>query len=328
MAMSIDELKRLINLSENKKRLNVGESIAGGITAAFQSLAGQKPYTPQEFYESIHGKDTLSDFIIKEKIKNALEMDKQKQALIDAGIIQDPSIQDKNIGTPIDLSSPIIQNQGGSEVIPQQIPKPKVKGFKLGGINYEVPETPEEREQKLLFEEEKKRRGVRATETEKLNIKRKELNKTLEEFFLVDDMIDRAEGGFLPTTIAGLKTTARQYGQKGPKGFAARAHNALVKRLRVQLVRAAGDVGNLNIVEQQAAELLIPVKWDAKGTADLKRAFLRSVTEAINDGQESKVKMLINKWMETKEYQEEIDKENDVSKMSDEEIAERLKQLS
>ncbi|MBM3701733.1 MAG: hypothetical protein FJW63_01870 [Actinobacteria bacterium] len=135
------------------------------------------------------------------------------------------------------------------------------------------------------------------------DVKKQQLAKDLDSFFSVDDLIDRAEGGFWETRKAGLSSKIRALSQEGIKGYAARTHDAVTKRLRVQLVRAAGDVGNINIVEQQAAEQMVPGFFDSKGSAEIKRAFLKEVTKAINSNDANGVRVVIQKFMETEAYQ-------------------------
>jgi len=86
----------------------------------------------------------------------------------------------------------------------------------------------------------------------------------------------------------------KETGLPDVKGTAARVHDAVVKRLRVQLVRAAGDVGNINIVEQQAAEKLIPGFYDSASAAMTKRAYLQDIAKAINDNSPSEVKRVLD----------------------------------
>src|SRR3990167_839148 len=132
-------------------------------------------------------------------------------------------------------------------------------------------------------------------EEQKLNLKRRILAKDLEIFSSIDKAIPRGEG--FGRFVEGGKSAYEGFSRQTPRGQAVGAYDASKKRLRVQLVRAAGDVGNINIVEQQAAEKLIPEIWDDEKTAEIKRAYLRDITQEINSNSGSEVKGLINKFM-------------------------------
>jgi hypothetical protein len=138
------------------------------------------------------------------------------------------------------------------------------------------------------------------------NLNRQELSKELNDFFLVDDQLPRTDEGFVGRTMQGIQSTAAGMDQSTAQGFAIATHDALKKRLRVRLVRAAGDVGNINIVEQSAAEQIIPGKWDAAGTAKLKRAFLKKASEALTTKEgpelESEIKNILNDFAKTKAF--------------------------
>ena len=135
------------------------------------------------------------------------------------------------------------------------------------------------------------------------DVKKEQLKRDLDSFFAVDSKIQRAAGGFIPTRAAGIKSRYKAIaqpvdpatGKVSQEAMAARTHDAAVKRLRVQLVRAAGDVGNINITEQEAAEKLIPGFYDADETANLKKAYLREISKAIDSGDPNEVKKVLDK---------------------------------
>lgn len=147
------------------------------------------------------------------------------------------------------------------------------------------------------------------------NLNRAELSKELNDFFLVDDQIKRTDEGFVGRIMQGVGSTAAGLDQSTAEGFSIATHDALKKRLRVRLVRAAGDVGNINIVEQTAAEQIIPGKWDSKGTAKLKRAFLKKASEALSSKEgpelESEIKTILNDFAKTKAFEGPQGKEAD-----------------
>jgi len=134
-----------------------------------------------------------------------------------------------------------------------------------------------------------------------INLKRKQLSKELGNFFVIDDEIERGVG-FIGRMKAGLSTKFASLDQSTLKGFSAAAHEGAVKRLRVMLVRAAGDVGNISRVEQEAAEQIVPSFFDAEGTAKIKRAFLKeasSIVQRDDQDMETDLKKLINKFSKT-----------------------------
>ena len=143
----------------------------------------------------------------------------------------------------------------------------------------------------------------RQTKIMEFDVKKEQLKKDLNSFFAIDKQIDRAKGGFWATRGAGLQSQYRAVaqpinpvtGQPDIKGTAARVHDAARKRLRVQLVRAAGDVGNINIVEQEAAEKLIPAFYDSQSSAELKNAYLQEISNAIDSNNPSAVKEVLSK---------------------------------
>jgi hypothetical protein len=170
-----------------------------------------------------------------------------------------------------------------------------------GGVSIDVPSLVLE-EKKAKLEVETAAKKTTATKTAERDLAKKELNKEIEDFFLVDNLVPRTDGGFLDRIIQGSTNVATGMNQSSSEGFALATHDGIRKRLRVRLVRAAGDVGNINIVEQQAAEQIIPTKWDSKGTAELKKAYLREATKALNDNNPSEVKKILARFAETEAF--------------------------
>jgi hypothetical protein len=140
-----------------------------------------------------------------------------------------------------------------------------------------------------------------------LDVKRKTYTKDLESFFAVDDVLQEARGKGLGRIEAGGKMVWEGFKQDSTLGRAVAVHDAARKRLRVQLVRAAGDVGNINIVEQKAAEMLIPTQWDDAQTAELKRAYLLQIGKAIGDNDGNAVKETLSSFMGTPVYQSNLE---------------------
>lgn len=128
---------------------------------------------------------------------------------------------------------------------------------------------------------------------------KKALREELDSFFALDDVIQKERGTGLGRLAAGGMLKAKGFIQGDPTGRAVAAHDAASKRLRVKLVRAAGDVGNLNIVEQEAAEKIIPLPFDDAQTARIKRAFLESMVEGIDSNDSNLVKRTVQQFMST-----------------------------
>ena len=146
-----------------------------------------------------------------------------------------------------------------------------------------------------------KEASVKATKEAEDAIKKEQLKKDLGVYFEIGELIPTGEG--LERFKVGMENFAQSITQKTPVGVASERLKSMNKRLRVTLVRAAGDVGNLNIVEQAAAEQLLYKLDDSTQTRALKKAVLQDLTRAIKDKNTTRVKMLINTWMNTTDFQ-------------------------
>ena len=156
-----------------------------------------------------------------------------------------------------------------------------------------------------LTPEAKVRKERTATKIAEANIAREIYGKDLKNFLQVDNILHQTRGLGTERFQTGINMALSGVMQNSPLGRAVAQHTGAKKRLRVQLVRAAGDVGNLNIVEQKAAEYLIPGLFDDFGTAELKRAYLQELTRAIDNNDGNAVKDLINKWQGENIYKQE-----------------------
>jgi hypothetical protein len=145
---------------------------------------------------------------------------------------------------------------------------------------------------------------VRAKKEAEDVVKKEQLKKDLDVYFDIADLIPTGEGvGRFKTGVGNFIQSIKQ---DTPRGVAADRLKSMNKRLRVTLVRAAGDVGNLNIVEQKAAEELLFKFDDATQTRALKRAVLEDLSRAIKDKNEQATKNLINTWMQTEDFKSEF----------------------
>jgi hypothetical protein len=130
--------------------------------------------------------------------------------------------------------------------------------------------------------------------------KTKEFSSEIDNYFAVGDLLPTQEG--LDRLGAGLKLFGKSITQSDLVGAAAAELDGLNKRLRVKLVRQAGDVGNLNIVEQKAAEQLLFSLNDSTKLRGLKKAYLEDIKTGIRSGDSSNVKNLIQKWIEEPDF--------------------------
>ena len=165
------------------------------------------------------------------------------------------------------------------------------------------------------------------TEKAKKDIKLEDLRRDLDVYFNIAELIPTGEG--FKRFNTGLKSLLLSLEQGDPRGVATERLNAMNKRLRVTLVRAAGDVGNLNIVEQKAAEQLLFSPLDSTKTRQLKGAVLRDLTRSIKERNSVAVKSLIQEWQKTPEFKEiqqgksnkpSDSDEEDFTKLTDEEL--------
>lgn len=274
----------------------IGRAALAGIQAGGQSIVSDVREMAGFKKPEKTTAEELNEFLLKEKLKNAIDptsilsqmeleeirkkrLAQGETAITPQGIVTTPE--------SLEVTQPVSPKE---ETPPMFIEKPKGKN-KYGIMEYETIENPEYKQW------QKKEDKVM-----EFDVKKEQLKKDLESFFAVDDLIDRAKGGFLETRGAGLTSQYRaiaqpvtKEGKPDIKGTAARVHDAAVKRLRVQLVRAAGDVGNINIVEQEAAEKLIPSFYDSESAAELKRAYLTEISSAINSDNPNAVKAVLDK---------------------------------
>ncbi len=147
------------------------------------------------------------------------------------------------------------------------------------------------------------------TDVAKRDIKIQNLRNDLDTYFEVAKLIPTGQG--IKRFSVGLTNMYKALEQGDPRGVAAAQLNALNKRLRVSLVRAAGDVGNLNIVEQEAAEKLLFKFNDSTELRRLKSATLRDLTRSIKQGNSTLVKNIIGEWVSNPEF---IEQNSELSK--------------
>lgn len=246
-------------------------TITGILPALFQAIKGQgfKPFAPQQ--EALGMTEAI----------DILQLQNQMQQ--QAG--QVPKTQTELLKNLIDIA----KTTGNEELY-------KAAGGQISpDIDWRTGQlTPEAKAKERAL-------GERAVEVEKMNIKKEELAQELDNYFEIGDLLPTAEG--VERFQKGFTLFGKGVLQSDVIGAAAADLDKLNKKLRVKLVRAAGDVGNLNIVEQKAAEELLFNLSDSTPLRAIKKAFLTDMKRAIDDKNPSQVKLLIKEWVSNPEFQ-------------------------
>lgn len=162
----------------------------------------------------------------------------------------------------------------------------------------EATKTPAE---KLKTKEQEASATARGGALGKQEVATDELNQALNVYFEVANNQPTGEG--LERFTVGMENMIQGIEQKSPAGLATANMNRLNKWLRVKLVRKAGDVGNLNIVEQLAAEQLLFNNFDSTQMRGLKKTFLTAIAEGTNANNPQKIKDAVNQWMKSPGYE-------------------------
>lgn len=136
--------------------------------------------------------------------------------------------------------------------------------------------------------------------TEK-KVQANKLAKDLENYFAIGDLLPTEEG--IARYRKGFELFGKRIGQSDIIGAAAADLDALNKRLRVRIVKYNGDVGNINIVEQKAAEKVLYFLNDSTKLRALKKAYLIDLTAATMSGDGGAVRQLIDKFVNEPEFQ-------------------------
>jgi hypothetical protein len=278
-----------------EKKLNIWNKLGLGAMAMGQGM------TKQPFLSNY-----MEQQLEQQKAQQAMAQFQQEQqlAMLKQGYVSSnrpistvpPGMYTEMGGQGYRFTPQIAQQQMMSQIAPYMAMMGK-GDLVLEGMTGKTP-----RFASLSAEKAKAQVGVEAQKQKDIevqNVKREIYSKDLTTFFAVDDVLQQARGQGLGRLTAGGKMTWAGIKQDTPLGQAVASHEAARKRLRVQLVRAAGDVGNINIVEQKAAEMMIPTQWDAADTATLKRAYLQQIGQAINSNNGNAVKDVIGRFMGT-----------------------------
>ena len=179
------------------------------------------------------------------------------------------------------------------------------RGILKKATGIELPPSPEERQQELANVAEEEKTKVKARKEAERDVKVASVRKDLDSYFALDEVVQgmRATGGLDDRIVSGLKIKARGFNQKSPEGKAIAARSRVVKNLRTAVARLR-DVGNLSRSEQEAAEFLFPSDFDTQGTAQIKNAFLKDLTSAIDRNDATGVQQILQTWQISPEFQE------------------------
>jgi len=115
----------------------------------------------------------------------------------------------------------------------------------------------------------------------------------LTNFLTLDDVIHEQRKSGAQRFGVGVDLLGQSIDRSTPAGKAMANLRGAINRLRLQLVRIAGDVGNIRLEEQEAQEKLIPNEWDDYDTAELKRQYLTSFFELAEKGDSEGLKNLL-----------------------------------
>lgn len=273
---------------------NIGEALK-------QGFFGQNSYRQGAGYmttaKEITSDELMKHELLKREFETAMGLGRQENII--------PSIKQNTLNQEIKPMSTKTEEQNIIQSGEQ--PPPRYEQIQTGIDKYGNPEyvMKETTAYQQWGEGQKTQRELGQKKQEKLmetKLKQQSLKKELNSFFTIDKQIPRAAGGFVPTRMAGLKSQWQgisqpidlKTGKVTSEAIAARQHEGARKRLRLKLVKDAGDVGNISIVEQEMQEKLIPNFYDAKSVAESKRQYLLALTEAINTEEPDKIKTVLD----------------------------------
>ena len=214
------------------------------------------------------------------------------------------------IGTPkaeLDLEKTGIETEGKRET--RGIVKalegdqgvPELTGITEAGRTYNVPTSETAFQQKLAREVERKKALTKAEKGGTMESKVRELDTQLDLYFQILDVLPAGEGH--DRFIVGTQNLGKAFTQNTPEGVAQAYIMDLNKKLRVDIAKLK-DVGNLAVVEQQAAEKLLVGPFDSAGLRAVKKGYLKDLVSAYSGRNPTEIRNIIKKWMDSKEFRE------------------------
>ena len=204
----------------------------------------------------------------------------------------------------------IVKGQQDIEKAPMEMNKATIDVAK--GLNELLKETPEGEERELQKTIKEKEMGAeataRGTKMGETSFAKEQLSDILDNiYFPVGDALPTAEGMGRFKNAASL--AIQGFTGKGEMGALVQELDGLNNRLRVTLVRAAGDVGNINIMEQLAQQKLAFRLDDTPQFRELKKAVLKDLSSAYGAKESGKAKEVIKKFMNNPQFKEKYGKQ-------------------
>ena len=171
----------------------------------------------------------------------------------------------------------------------------------LQGLQQLWQQTPEGRADILKQKELESEAVTRGQISAKKGEARAELRDILEnQYYPVSDLIPTSGGPM--RYLTGSTSTLKGKLGMGMSGAAVQQLEGLNNRLRIALVRAAGDVGNIALPEQIAQQKLLFSVYDTPQLRELKKATLSDLSEAYKSNNSSRVKAIIRKWVNNEQF--------------------------
>lgn len=298
------------NTANRKRLLQLALSGAGDVVRAGISPTQQPTFLPAALERQQASQDASQKLeqlmgieLFKEELRRGrpTELD-QLMAMLPQGAGEEGSTQamPSSNGTAIKGQENIFQDVSKERIVKAFLEK------KYGDI---FPKSEEERQAEIQQKIDEKKAITKATEKGKVEGKREAVAPLLENYFALDAVVNpyrSQEGGLGDRLEKGIKLKAMQLDQSTMVGSVASVRNNSVKNLRVAVARIQ-DVGNLSKTEQEAAEILFPSDFDSQMTANLKNAYLRDLTNAVDSEDETAVRKLLNDWMSSDGYKEALE---------------------
>lgn len=293
MPVSQDIQKQLKNLSDEeleelKSKVMGFQSASTGLLAGAEGMLLASQGKGLSESRILNPKTTdIEQFLQQEKLKNITDPTRRKSQ-IELEEIERKRKEQEEGGIKETGEAGDISNLGSGEEISEKAPPmfinvPKGEN-QYGVMEYETRENPAFK----LWEKKQDKRM-------ESDVKKESALKEIENYFIVDDIIQEARGEGLGRFESGLKLKYEGLKQESPTGIAQAQLSKARKNLRVTIARLK-DVGNLNTTEQLAAENLIPADFDSKELAAIKKAYLFELAKALDDNDSNGIRNIVNRW--------------------------------
>lgn len=269
---------------ERQAPQGIGQKLLEGFGLRKPAYTQGEGYVPEN---DLLSEKKMRSELLKREYMTAMGLTPGQEEAIPEAVEEAPETEITPVSAPSDRQ---ISQRGEKGQITPFI-KVKTGIDKYGNPEYTTKENPEysamQKQQEKISE---------------LNVKKVELRKEINNFSILNNQIKRAKGGFIATTGAGLRTKTvgiaqpvdPRTGKATQESVAIRNFEGAKNRLRLKLVRAAGDVGNIAIVEQEAQEKLIPNYFDSEEASKGKMNYMYRLTEAVNNEDTEAIKKVLD----------------------------------